>query len=588
MGFFDGIANFFGGGTPPAYQTPQNIKDFMQPIQTTELQKVAAYQNLLKNKQDYDTAQNSMDLIQNALQTPDVGEDMRNKWRQQLADYEQARNSAAQAAESTRKSAAALGIDVSDYGSDKSLQESEQALRNYKNVGVQNFLNLPTLDELEENRYRELRSQGASPGMANRILNRERDGMRDLLSKKYTDAMTTYGTNPDGSIDQGIGMQLLRGLAKVDPVTAQMFYGGFATPGKVYDANQQRNTQLDVASLNNAAALERVMANINANWRNAEAQRETQKTLLDWSLDSREKEAQLDRDLQWQMKTLDFVSRGINGTNKNNLSPFMQSVEDLKTVYGFYKDGATEEEKSEALSQAVTGAMKKHYKDEFNGGITAFTEDLQTGLAMGLTPQEALEYAQSRRGWNPDKNSKAQGIFNQFDVMFDNVIQGNIDEAGKMFQALDENAEINQDEFFKQFNKDELPKYKALSDAYKKYFDVGRNAETADEKTLADAKDNLIASVRAVKRGTTASDELAAMKNARATERRTHGEEKPADNSVAKANQNVRALLGDNNSTNGNTQSAQNVTPQIGGAGYPYTRPPTDNFFGIRYGNYYR
>lgn len=48
MGFLNGlvkgISGFFGGGTPPPYQTPQNIQNFMQPITENEMQKVGLYQ----------------------------------------------------------------------------------------------------------------------------------------------------------------------------------------------------------------------------------------------------------------------------------------------------------------------------------------------------------------------------------------------------------------------------------------------------------------------------------------------------------------------------------------------------------------
>lgn len=544
-GLFGGVAPF-----PQTYQTPQNIKDFMQPIPVSEMQAASIAQNLLGAKQGYDTAQKSMDLIQNALQTPDVGEDMRNKWQRKLNEYKQARDAAAQTANSLRNTAATLGIDVSDYGNDKTLQESNQAFQNHKQMAFKNFLNLPTQKELEDDLYAKMRLRGASPRTAEAIVSEERGAIKQQLARRLNDFMGTYGKNPDGSIDQDVGIAAIGSVLQDPQQVAQLFVSGFAMPQKVYDANQQRNTQLDVASLNNAAALERVMANIDANWRNAEAQRETQKTLLDWSLDSREKEAQLDREHAERLAAVKLAS-GL-GNGGNGQSQYMKDINDLVNVLE-----ASGLSKEEATSRAIDVATKKHFKDFYNEKVEDIRKNIEAGVALGLTGNDLEDYVKTKAGWKPKEGSKAQGIFNQFDVMFDNVIQGNIDEAGKMFQALDENAEINQDEFFKQFDKDELPKYKALSDAYKKYFDVGRNAETADEKTLADAKDNLIASVRAVKRGTTASDELAAMKNARATVRRTHGEEKPADNSMARANQNARALLGDKNTNNGTAQPPQ-------------------------------
>ena len=198
MGLF---GDFFGGGAKIQYQPPQNIQNFMQPVPVTDMQKTDFYGRLLNDKQGYDTAQKSIDLIQQALQTPELSEASRNNWRRKMKGYEEARDAYAQDANSVRQSASSLGLDVSDYDANKSLQESAQAFQNYRNTAVKDFLNLPSMADLEENRYMELRSQGASPGQANRILNRERGKMQDHLTRKYKDAFLTYGKNPDGSVD---------------------------------------------------------------------------------------------------------------------------------------------------------------------------------------------------------------------------------------------------------------------------------------------------------------------------------------------------------------------------------------------------
>lgn len=73
-------------------------------------------------------------------------------------------------------------------------------------------LNLPTVGQLEENRYRELRSKGASPRQAERILGRERAGHREELARKYTEAIMTYGTDRNGSLNL-LGVSLLYKMA---------------------------------------------------------------------------------------------------------------------------------------------------------------------------------------------------------------------------------------------------------------------------------------------------------------------------------------------------------------------------------------
>lgn len=86
----------------------------------------------------------------------------------------------------------------------------------YVEPAVVRLLNTSEAQE-RENRYLELRSQGASPGQANRILNRERGTIRDRLWRQYTDAIVTYGKHSDGSINP-VGAFL---LCKMAPLNVQ-------------------------------------------------------------------------------------------------------------------------------------------------------------------------------------------------------------------------------------------------------------------------------------------------------------------------------------------------------------------------------
>ena len=84
----------------------------------------------------------------------------------------------------------------------------------FVNATVLNLLNMSEAQE-KDNRYRELRSRGASPGMANRILNRERGEIRDSLWRQYTNGLMTYGKNPDGSVNP-VGAYLLCVMVPID------------------------------------------------------------------------------------------------------------------------------------------------------------------------------------------------------------------------------------------------------------------------------------------------------------------------------------------------------------------------------------
>lgn len=455
MGLF---GNFFGGGAKINYQPPQNIQNFMQPVPVTDMQKTDFYGRLLNDKQGYDTAQKSIDLIQRALQTPELSEASRNNWRRKMQGYEEARDAYAQDANSVRQSAASLGLDVSDYDTNKSLQESAQAFQNYRNTAVKDFLNLPSMADLEENRYMELRSQGASPGQADRILNRERGKMRDQLSRRYTDAMATYGTNPDGSLDQNIGIQLLRGLKEVDPATAQMFYGGFATPQKVFDANKQYSQALDVTNLTLDSAWQRALLNANASLLQSRESQAAQNERLDATLKAQSTENALNRDFNGKMKLIDVMYRGANGNNGRAPSAFRQTIEDLADIYGANEEGATDEEKQEAINQAIKMAMRHHFPEFANITLEDMQKNFEAGVQLGLKGDELVRYVREKAGYKEEQPTKRD----EEQITAGNFFKNTFKDIQKLALTGDKKSALEQINTLKGLL--ETPEYRGLLD----------------------------------------------------------------------------------------------------------------------------
>lgn len=413
MGLF---GNFFGGGAKINYQPPQNIQNFMQPVPVTDMQKTDFYGRLLNDKQGYDTAQKSIDLIQRALQTPELSEASRNNWRRKMQGYEEARDAYAQDANSVRQSAASLGLDVSDYDTNKSLQESAQAFQNYRNTAVKDFLNLPSMADLEENRYMELRSQGASPGQADRILNRERGKMRDQLSRRYTDAMATYGTNPDGSLDQNIGIQLLRGLKEVDPATAQMFYGGFATPQKVFDANKQYSQALDVTNLTLDSAWQRALLNANASLLQSRESQAAQNERLDATLKAQEKEGERQRAFQDKWNTINTWIKGSGGGSK-----MMNEVNEIFMALGGGKEGLTDEENQKLWNRATDTWLRENHPQLYNAKLSELEDWDKVADALNMPPEQKYKFLLDKVGWNPEKTSKNAEELGKAGNLFANI-----------------------------------------------------------------------------------------------------------------------------------------------------------------------
>ena len=413
VGFF---SDFFDSGkeSNQPYQPPLNVQNFMQPVSVSEMQKVGVYGNLLSDKQGYDNANAQMNLWNQELAKPDLSDEDKQTISGYVQYWGNQRDAHAQSAESTRQTAAQLGIDVSNYGSDKTLAQAGQAFQDYRNVGAKNFLNLPTLAELEENRRRELLSRGVSPRTAGIIVGRERDKFREQLSRRYTDGLTAYGTNPDGSLDQDIGMQLLRGLKDVDPATATMFYNGFATPLKVFDANQAQS----LALLGNTAAMDRLAAQIKANWENAQANRAATRSNLEYATDAQAEENERNREHAANLEAFRLGYRMLYGNNSGKKSKFMQDVEDLENSMGINREGITDEERAKIHAQALTIATKENFPKGIktdNELFEKFIQAVDAARRAGADEQSALEFGYRTIGMNLSDNDKemlaAQNLF---------------------------------------------------------------------------------------------------------------------------------------------------------------------------------
>lgn len=445
MGLFDGIvkgvSGFFGGGTPPPYQTPQRIQNFMQPIPTTEMQAAGHYQNLLDDKQGYDASQQQIDAWNKTLANPDLTDEQRQQATNAVQNWTAYRDAYAQDAENTRKSAAAIGLDVSDYGTDKTLQQSQQAFLTHKNLAVQKFLNdMPTLGELEENRYRELRSRGASPSMANSIVADERGKMNSMLARRLGDFMTTYGKNPDGTIDQDLGIMAMTRVLPDPQSVAQLFAQGFAMPSKVFDANQQLASHLALANANNAAAMDRTKwsgENQLLMSREGIAARNEQ---LAKTIASQEHENELNRLFQdkWKMMELTIKSAG-SGSGKNGGDNMWQEITNLANLWGYSKEGVTDEEKTQIWSKAAEAWTRQKYPNIYKANTNEYIQKMQdlmaVGYAKGLRGQELLEFVDGNMGFETKGEEKAKETNNLFKNDYTDI--ENAIKAGNKQAALE-------------------------------------------------------------------------------------------------------------------------------------------------------
>lgn len=406
MGFF---SDFFDSGreSNQPYQPPLNIQTFMQPVSVSENQKVGILGDLVNAKQGYDNAYKQMNLWNRDLANPDLTDEQRKRISANVQGWKRERDAYAQAADSTRQTAAALGLDLSDFDGDKTPTEAAQALQNYHSAVVKNLFNTPSLRDLEENRRNELLSRGVSPRTAGIIVDRERDGMREQLQRRYKDAFLTYGKNPDGIIDD-IGMSLLGDLAKVDPVQAQLLGTGYVSPSKVFDSAQQQA----VALMNNDAAMARQMAQINANLLNAREGRNLSWDTVKYTTEATSRENALNREHSEKLKMMDYMFGGKGGNGKSDGKSGNKIMEEIQNVYeSMVPEDADEETKKKYWAKSQEMVFNLHYKGWNklpNDKLQSAVEAYDAVIAMRGNKKEAERAAMKALGIEEESLSKEE------------------------------------------------------------------------------------------------------------------------------------------------------------------------------------
>ena len=234
----------FGGGEPAnlPYNPPQMPERFLKPAPVPEMQMRDVQQGLVGAKSDWDTADKSMQWWTKQLDTPDLTDEKKQEINANIEGWGKMRTAAADKANAIRTQADALGIDVSDYGAGKTLQEASQAYDTYRNTAMRDFLRLPSVRELEESRYLELLNRGVSPRMAKSIIGDERAGRQEDFLKRVTEGVMTYGVNPDGETLNPFGLSMMQKLDPSNPeLTARLFASGFAMPKDIFNEDRADN-----------------------------------------------------------------------------------------------------------------------------------------------------------------------------------------------------------------------------------------------------------------------------------------------------------------------------------------------------------
>ena len=340
----------FGRAEAPnlPYNPPQIPERFLTQAPVPEMQTNLVRQGLIGAKVDWDNADKSMQLLTKQLDTPDLTDEQKKQINDDIERFGRMRDAAAQSATNIRAQADALGVDVSDYGAGKTLQEASQAYDTYRNTAMRDFLRLPSVRELEESRYLELRNGGASPRQAERILGRERAGRQEDFLKRVTEGVMTYGVNPDGQTLNHFGLSMMQKLDPSNPeLVGKLFASGFAMPKDIYTEDRADNR----VRMTNDAVAQRQADQIAFNrWNTTFSNDQTNKR-LEKTLNHQSEENELQRDFQWRIAQFNALNKH-SGVAEDKA---LKELEFLTNLCG----GDT--------SKAIDIYMRQHYHHAFAG-----------------------------------------------------------------------------------------------------------------------------------------------------------------------------------------------------------------------------
>lgn len=522
----------------PTPQMPQNVLP-QNPLPITDAQRIPLLQDIILAKQGYETVNKGLLDLNQQLENPDLSDEDKQKIQGDIALGNKALEGFSNYAASVRNTANAIGLDISDYGSDKTLGESTQALNNYAASAVRDLFAMPSVAEQEQARFEELVLRGVRPSQAHRLVKFDHPKVQGEYERRLRDGIMTYGKNPDGSLND-VGISLMHSALSSSPQTATLFGTAFALPKSVFDANNTRN----LAILGNEAAMAREMERIIAAAKQAELERQAKEKNLLATLDNREKIENIRQD------RTDARTEFVEGKKDNRTQAEIESRERTTNA--------------NLIANSPAGKFASHY---------------QVGLGIyGGDEVKAMDYAMRQTSkWNPDdkKASAAQGVFNLYDTMFSHIAQGNEDAAGTLLERLTAKEDESLDEFSANFTPEENQKLNDLRSAFAEYLSFGNNPDDPkDAKARAHALRILQAKYLAVKRGTKWQDEFTAITQASGLTRRNNGKEnKPNEYDDNDAmNKRVRALLG-----NDDKPKSTYTPPPVGGSGHFGTWTPNPN-----------
>lgn len=162
---------------------------------------------------------------------------------------------AAQGADTIRKTADELGINVLPYGADKTFDQAQQALATSNYRGMRNILNNDiSSDEYYNRTYDYLRKQGIPADRAKQEAARQAGKYQSGRLSRLENSLVEYGVDPNTESINDYGVRILMAMQQEDPNAAS----GLA---KMYGLPSGLNEMWRRTQLNNNQALNTMAAN---------------------------------------------------------------------------------------------------------------------------------------------------------------------------------------------------------------------------------------------------------------------------------------------------------------------------------------
>ena len=180
----------------PNYQPqPLFINTLQQPQQVPDYVTSSIQGNLLNAKQNWANADKQIGLFNNALNSGNLNDAERQRAQAGIDYYKNQQQELARAAEMTRNSARALGIDTAGFNADNTLEESQGLMQKNDMRAMQNLINLKPVAAQQDEYYQAMRDVGLSPRLARVAAEMKHDTFREANKQQLWNGIMNYGRN---------------------------------------------------------------------------------------------------------------------------------------------------------------------------------------------------------------------------------------------------------------------------------------------------------------------------------------------------------------------------------------------------------